>query len=42
VQTFGVGFAQGFLIARPMTPSDLAAALAERDGVPWPVLVGSR
>jgi EAL domain-containing protein (putative c-di-GMP-specific phosphodiesterase class I) len=39
---FGCDFAQGFLIARPMPLSRLAAVLAERSGALWPGLVGSR
>jgi diguanylate cyclase (GGDEF)-like protein/PAS domain S-box-containing protein len=42
VQAFGAGFAQGFLIARPMAPGALARVLAEHDGQLWPGLVGSR
>jgi EAL domain-containing protein (putative c-di-GMP-specific phosphodiesterase class I) len=39
---FGCDFAQGFLIARPMPLSGLAAMLAESSGALWPGLVGSR
>jgi diguanylate cyclase (GGDEF)-like protein/PAS domain S-box-containing protein len=39
---FGAGFAQGFLISRPMPLLDLARLLEERDGALWPGLVGSR
>jgi EAL domain-containing protein (putative c-di-GMP-specific phosphodiesterase class I) len=42
VQAFGAGFAQGFLIARPLPPADLARLLSEHDGQLWPGLVGSR
>jgi diguanylate cyclase (GGDEF)-like protein/PAS domain S-box-containing protein len=40
--TFGVGFAQGFLIGRPMPPDDLACSLAAGAGELWPGLVESR
>jgi diguanylate cyclase (GGDEF)-like protein/PAS domain S-box-containing protein len=39
---FGCDFAQGFLLARPMPLSGLAAMLAESSGALWPGLVGSR
>jgi predicted signal transduction protein with EAL and GGDEF domain len=42
VRAFGVGFAQGFLLARPMAAADLARAPEERDGVLWPGLIGSK
>jgi EAL domain-containing protein (putative c-di-GMP-specific phosphodiesterase class I) len=41
VQAFGAGFAQGFLLARPMPATDLARTLTERGGALWPGLVGS-
>jgi EAL domain-containing protein (putative c-di-GMP-specific phosphodiesterase class I) len=39
---FGVGFAQGFLIARPLPLAGFLALLADRAGSLWPGLVGSR
>jgi diguanylate cyclase (GGDEF)-like protein/PAS domain S-box-containing protein len=39
---FGCGYAQGFLLSRPLPPAELAALLTERDGVLWPGLVGQR
>jgi diguanylate cyclase (GGDEF)-like protein/PAS domain S-box-containing protein len=42
LEGFGCGFAQGFLIARPMPVSALAEMLAEDWGALWPRLVGSR
>jgi EAL domain-containing protein (putative c-di-GMP-specific phosphodiesterase class I) len=42
VQAFGAGFAQGFLLARPLPAEDLAGTLAAHDGALWPGLVGSR
>jgi EAL domain-containing protein (putative c-di-GMP-specific phosphodiesterase class I) len=38
----GYGFAQGFLIARPMPADELAALLADGAGALWPGLVGQR
>ncbi|MGY1812055.1 putative bifunctional diguanylate cyclase/phosphodiesterase [Blastococcus sp. SYSU D00820] len=38
----GCGFAQGFLLARPMRPADLRELLATGAGSLWPGLVGSR
>ncbi|WP_139253036.1 putative bifunctional diguanylate cyclase/phosphodiesterase [Geodermatophilus nigrescens] len=37
----GVGFAQGFLLARPLPAADLAQVLRENAGALWPGLVGS-
>ncbi|RFU19507.1 putative bifunctional diguanylate cyclase/phosphodiesterase [Geodermatophilus marinus] len=42
LQALGCGFAQGFLLARPMTATALAALLDTGAGVLWPGLVGSR
>lgn len=39
---FGHGFAQGFLIARPMPAEDLATLLSDGVGNLWPGLVGQR
>src|SRR4051794_33343444 len=39
---FSCGFAQGFLISRPLPLGELAALLRERGGVLWPGLVGQR
>ncbi len=39
---FGVGFAQGFLIARPLPLAGFLALLADGAGSLWPGLVGSR
>ncbi|MGY1622282.1 putative bifunctional diguanylate cyclase/phosphodiesterase [Geodermatophilus sp. SYSU D00965] len=38
----GCGFAQGFLLARPLRLADLADLLTDRAGQLWPGLVGSR
>jgi PAS domain S-box-containing protein/diguanylate cyclase (GGDEF)-like protein len=38
----GCGFAQGFLLARPMRLADLTGLLCEGAGVLWPGLVGTR
>ncbi len=38
----GCGFAQGFLLARPMRVQELVAVLDDGAGVLWPGLVGSR
>jgi diguanylate cyclase (GGDEF)-like protein/PAS domain S-box-containing protein len=38
---FGCGFAQGFLIARPLQLSGVTAMLADGAGLLWPGLVGS-
>jgi diguanylate cyclase (GGDEF)-like protein/PAS domain S-box-containing protein len=38
----GCGFAQGFLLARPLRPADLTDLIADRAGLLWPGLVGSR
>ncbi|SDO61592.1 bifunctional diguanylate cyclase/phosphodiesterase [Geodermatophilus sp. DSM 45219] len=38
----GCGFAQGFLLARPMRPADLAGVLDDGAGLLWPGLVGFR
>lgn len=38
----GCGFAQGFLLARPMRPADLVGVLDDGAGLLWPGLVGSR
>jgi PAS domain S-box-containing protein/diguanylate cyclase (GGDEF)-like protein len=38
----GCGFAQGFLLARPMRLTDLTELLCDGAGVLWPGLVGSR
>ena len=37
----GVGFAQGFLLSRPLPSADLAQVLRENAGALWPGLVGS-
>lgn len=42
LQAAGCGFAQGFLLARPMHPADLAEILCDGAGQLWPGLVGSR
>ena len=39
---FGCGFAQGFVISRPLPLDAFRALLAERAGALWPGLVGSR
>jgi diguanylate cyclase (GGDEF)-like protein/PAS domain S-box-containing protein len=39
---FGCGFAQGFLLSRPLPLGELTALLHERAGVLWPGLVGQR
>jgi EAL domain-containing protein (putative c-di-GMP-specific phosphodiesterase class I) len=39
---FSCGFAQGFLISRPLPGGELAALLEARSGVLWPGLVGQR
>jgi EAL domain-containing protein (putative c-di-GMP-specific phosphodiesterase class I) len=39
---YGYGFAQGFLIARPMPAADLADLLTDGVGALWPGLVGQR
>ena len=39
---FGCGFAQGFLISRPLPLAGLLALLATGSGALWPGLVGSR
>jgi diguanylate cyclase (GGDEF)-like protein/PAS domain S-box-containing protein len=39
---FGCGFAQGFLIARPMPLGGLTAMLTDGAGLLWPGMVGSR
>jgi EAL domain-containing protein (putative c-di-GMP-specific phosphodiesterase class I) len=39
---YGHGFAQGFLIARPMPAEDLATLLSDGVGALWPGLVGQR
>ena len=39
---FGCGFAQGFLISRPLPLAGLLALLAAGAGALWPGLVGSR
>ncbi|MGY1824171.1 putative bifunctional diguanylate cyclase/phosphodiesterase [Geodermatophilus sp. SYSU D00079] len=38
----GCGFAQGFLLARPMRSAELTELLSDGAGVLWPGLVGSR
>jgi EAL domain-containing protein (putative c-di-GMP-specific phosphodiesterase class I) len=38
----GCGFAQGFLLARPMRLGELTELLSDGAGVLWPGLVGSR
>ena len=38
----GCGFAQGFLLARPMRLGDLTDLLTDGAGLLWPGLVGSR
>ena len=38
----GSGFAQGFLMSRPMRPGGLEELLADGVGTLWPGLVGSR
>jgi diguanylate cyclase (GGDEF)-like protein/PAS domain S-box-containing protein len=38
----GCGFAQGFLLARPLRPADLDDLLTDRAGLLWPGLVASR
>jgi diguanylate cyclase (GGDEF)-like protein/PAS domain S-box-containing protein len=38
----GCGFAQGFLLSRPMRPGELATVLTDGAGVLWPGLVGTR
>ncbi|SFL50302.1 putative bifunctional diguanylate cyclase/phosphodiesterase [Geodermatophilus ruber] len=42
LRTLGCGFAQGFLLARPMRQEELGALLADGAGVLWPGLVGTR
>jgi diguanylate cyclase (GGDEF)-like protein len=42
LREFGVGFAQGYLIARPVPLGGLAATLAETTGMLWPGLVAAR
>ena len=37
---FACGFAQGFLISRPLSLGELSVLLSERAGVLWPGLVG--
>jgi EAL domain-containing protein (putative c-di-GMP-specific phosphodiesterase class I) len=39
---FGCGFAQGFLIARPLPLAGLVALLSDNAGALWPGLVASR
>jgi EAL domain-containing protein (putative c-di-GMP-specific phosphodiesterase class I) len=39
---FGCGFAQGFVIARPMPLSGFAELVADGDGVVLPGLIGVR
>nr|WP_246324006.1 EAL domain-containing protein [Petropleomorpha daqingensis] len=39
---FGCGFAQGFLLSRPLPLGELTTLLSERAGVLWPGLVGQR
>jgi diguanylate cyclase (GGDEF)-like protein len=39
---FGCGFAQGFLISRPMPLAQFTAMVADGAGLLWPGLVGSR
>jgi EAL domain-containing protein (putative c-di-GMP-specific phosphodiesterase class I) len=39
---FRCGFAQGFLLSRPLPLGELAVLLHERAGVLWPGLVGQR
>ena len=38
----GCGFAQGFLLSRPLPLAELSVLLTERAGVLWPGLVGRR
>ncbi len=38
----GCGFAQGFLLARPMRPRELVDVLDDGAGQLWPGLVASR
>jgi EAL domain-containing protein (putative c-di-GMP-specific phosphodiesterase class I) len=39
---FSCGYAQGFLISRPLPLGELTALLTDREGVLWPGLVGQR
>jgi EAL domain-containing protein (putative c-di-GMP-specific phosphodiesterase class I) len=39
---FATGFAQGFLLSRPLPLGELDELLTERAGVLWPGLVGQR